>query len=83
MLLLLDCPAGARLEPGAFMPNQRAKNKQYLGGFVDRGLYAELTRLAKRAGMEENRFGFVNQLLREALRLRRRSRGRPGRHPRR
>ncbi len=58
------------------MPNQRAKNKEYLGGFVDKRFYAEITRAARGAGMEDNRFGFVNQLLQEALALRKRPRRR-------
>ncbi len=49
------------------MPNQRAKNKAHLGGFVDRKLNQELTRLAKVEGMERNKFGFVQKLIREAL----------------
>ncbi len=49
------------------MPNQRAKNKTYLGGFVEKRLLAKLDRLAKEAGMEDNRFGFATLLLQEAL----------------
>ena len=60
------------------MPNQRASNKEYLGGFVDKRFYAEIARAARQAGMEDNRFGFVNQLIQEALELRRRKRSRHG-----
>ena len=49
------------------MPNQRSKNKQHLGGFVDKDLHAEIVRLAKKEGMEFNRFGFVQILISEAL----------------
>ena len=49
------------------MPNQRAKNKIQLGGFVEKRLHRQITRLAKQAGMEFNRFGFVQQLIQEAL----------------
>ena len=49
------------------MPNQRAKNKVYLGGFLERGFHQQIVKLAKRAGMEHNKFGFVTQLLEEAL----------------
>jgi hypothetical protein len=49
------------------MPNQRAKNKIYLGGFVDKKFHARVVRLAKQAGMAENKFGFVARLLEEEL----------------
>ena len=49
------------------MPNQRSKNKLHLGGFVDKDLHAEIVRLAKKDGMEFNRFGFVQKLITEAL----------------
>jgi hypothetical protein len=52
------------------MPNQRAKNKLYLGGFVDKRLHALLLRKAKRAGMHDNKFGFVTELLQEAVKHR-------------
>ena len=52
------------------MPNQRAKNKQYLGGFVDKRLHALILRKAKRAGMDQNKFGFVTELVQEAVRQR-------------
>jgi hypothetical protein len=55
-----------------YVPNQRSKDKTYLGGFVDRKLHAQLMRLAKQAGMEDNRFGFVTQLLQESLKRRKR-----------
>jgi hypothetical protein len=49
------------------MPNQRSKNKVRLGGFVDRNLYEQVIRLAKKDGMEDNKFGFAQKLIREAL----------------
>ena len=49
------------------MPNQRSKNKAHLGGFVDKDLHAEIVKMAKREGMESNRFGFVQKLIREAI----------------
>ena len=52
------------------MPNQRAKNKLYLGGFVDKRLHATIMREAKQAGMQDNKFGFVTDLVREALKSR-------------
>ncbi len=52
------------------MPNQRAKNKIFLGGFVDKKFHATISRLAKQEGMGHNRFGFVTQLLEEALKRR-------------
>jgi hypothetical protein len=52
------------------MPNQRSKNKSHLGGFVDNELHAEIIRLARLEGMENNKFGFVQKLIREALAFR-------------
>jgi hypothetical protein len=49
------------------MPNQRSKNKLHLGGFVDKELHTEIIRLARREGMEFNKFGFVQKLIVEAL----------------
>ncbi|MDB6021481.1 MAG: hypothetical protein JWQ04_1338 [Pedosphaera sp.] len=49
------------------MPNQRSKNKLHLGGFVEKELHAEIVRLAKKEGMEANRFGFVQKLILEAI----------------
>lgn len=49
------------------MPNQRSKNKAHLGGYVDKKLYDELLRYAKKEGMESNKFGFVERLILEAL----------------
>ncbi len=49
------------------MPNQRSKNKLHLGGFVDKEFHAEIVRLAKKHGMESNRFGFVQKLIRVAI----------------
>ena len=52
------------------MPNQRAKNKVRLGGFVDRELYREVVALAKEDGMAHNKFGFTQKLILEGLALR-------------
>jgi hypothetical protein len=52
------------------MPNQRSKNKLHLGGFVEKEFHAQIVRLAKKEGMEANRFGFVQKLIHEALELR-------------
>ena len=49
------------------MPNQRSENKLYLGGFVEKELHAKVVRLAKKEGMETNKFGFVQILVREAI----------------
>lgn len=49
------------------MPNQRSKDKTYLGGFVEKTLHKRLVQMAKAAGMEHNKFGFAAQLIREAL----------------
>ena len=51
------------------MPNQRAKNKVRLGGFVDRELYRAVVSLAKKEGMEHNKFGFTQKLILEGLAL--------------
>jgi len=52
------------------MPNQRSKDKVYLGGYVNRELHQKLTRLADQAGMGRNRFGFVISLALEGLKAR-------------
>ncbi|HEV2208941.1 MAG TPA: hypothetical protein VG167_09215 [Verrucomicrobiae bacterium] len=49
------------------MPNQRAKNKVRLGGFIERRLYRQIVARAKAEGMADNKFGFVQQLLEHAL----------------
>jgi len=54
------------------MPNQRSKNKLYLGGFVEKELHAKIVRLARQSGMQHNKFGFVAQLIRESIKLRKR-----------
>ena len=58
------------------MPNQRSKNKRYLGGFVDKNLNSKIVRGARAAGMQDNKSGFMTQLLQEALARRNRARGR-------
>jgi hypothetical protein len=50
-----------------FMPNQRSKNKAHLGGFVELKLHKEIVRMARREGMEANKFGFVQKLIQEAI----------------
>ena len=60
------------------MPNQRAKNKVRLGGFLDRRLYQKITLLARREGMADNKFRFVQQLLNESM-ARHRDKGKPHR----
>ncbi len=53
------------------MPNQRAKNKLFFGGFIDRRFKAEIKRAAAEAGMKDNVFGFAMSLsLPRAQRLR-------------
>jgi hypothetical protein len=49
------------------MPNQRSKNKAYLGGYVDKVLHAQLVKWAKEEGMAHNKFGFVEALLRKRV----------------
>jgi hypothetical protein len=55
------------------MPNQRSKNKAYLGGFIDKKLNEQIIQLAKEEGMEKNKFGFVEKLVREGLERRKKS----------
>ncbi len=43
------------------MPNQRAKNKVFFGGFIDRRVKTAIARAAANAGMKENVFGFAMQ----------------------
>ena len=59
------------------MPNQRSKNKSHLGGFVDNDLHAEIVRLPKKEGMEFNKLGFVQKLIREAIERRKPNRKSP------
>ena len=49
------------------MPNQRSPNKVRLGGFVELELYRAVVAMARREGFEHDKFGFAQQLLREAL----------------
>lgn len=49
------------------MPNQRSPNKVRLGGFVELGLYRTVVAMAKREGFEHDKFGFAQELIREAL----------------
>ena len=63
------------------MPNQRSKDKIYLGGFVHKELHARFMRQAKQAGMENNKFGFAAILIDEALRCRRTRRKSPSKPP--
>ncbi len=41
------------------MPNVRAKNKIFFGGFIDRRSKAAIRKAAKKAGMAHNVFGFA------------------------
>ncbi len=59
------------------MPNQRSPNKVRLGGFVERSLHRAVIAMAKREGFEHDKFGFAQQLIREALAKRQK------RHPKR
>jgi hypothetical protein len=63
------CSSGKKLHIGC-VPNQRAKNKVRLGGFVDRELYRAVVALAKEEGMAHNKFGFTQKLILEGLALR-------------
>jgi hypothetical protein len=49
------------------MPNKRSINKAYIGGYIDKALHAEIRQLAAAEGMERNKFGFVEKLVREAI----------------
>jgi len=49
------------------VPNQRSKDKVRLGGFVDRELYQAVLAFARREGMAEDKFGFAQKLISEAL----------------
>ncbi len=49
------------------MPNKRARNKVFFGGFVDRRVKASLTRAAGAAGMRDNVFGFAMAELQDRL----------------
>ncbi len=41
------------------MPNKRAKNKVFFGGFIDRRFKAVVKRAAAKAGMRHDVFGFA------------------------
>ncbi len=49
------------------------KAKIRLGGFVEKELHSEISRLADEEGMEFNKFGFVQKLVQEALAHRKRA----------
>ena len=53
------------------MPNQRAKNKIFIGGYIDAKLHRSLIRFARLQGMEHNVFGFVQKLIQQGLARRR------------
>jgi hypothetical protein len=53
------------------MPNQRAKTKTYLGGFVEREFRDKISQLAREAGMGHNAFGFALRLIQGPLNRRR------------
>jgi hypothetical protein len=54
------------------MPNRRAKNKVHLGGYLERELYEKILRHARDAGMGNNKFGFVRQVVENAIQRRER-----------
>jgi len=54
------------------VPNQRAKTKVFLGGYVEKDLKRQLVTMAKQAGMGHDRFGFVMSLIAAPLAQRRR-----------
>lgn len=56
------------------MPNKRAKNKVFFGGFIERGVKKKLTRAAAAAGMRDNVFGFAMAAVEDRLAPFRRSR---------
>ncbi len=56
------------------MPNQRSKNKIYLGGFIEKQLHARIVQMATEAGMAKNKFGFAARLIEEAIERRTRRR---------
>ncbi len=56
------------------MPNQRARTKIYLGGFVEREFKDRLWEIAREAGVETNQFGFALGAIRELLKKRRSTR---------
>jgi hypothetical protein len=56
------------------MPNKRARNKVFFGGFVERRTKARLTRAAGAAGMRGNVFGFAMAAVEERLERLERSR---------
>jgi hypothetical protein len=56
------------------MPNQRAKTKTYLGGFVERDFKDKISEFAREAGMEHNQFGFVLRLIQGPLNRRKATR---------
>jgi len=41
------------------MPNQRAKDKVFLGGFISKKICRTIIRMAQEAGMANNRSGFL------------------------
>lgn len=53
------------------MPNQRSQTKVFLGGYVDKALKRQLIGMARDAGMDHNRFGFIMELISDPLKQRR------------
>jgi hypothetical protein len=62
--------AGATESGRHVMPNQRSKDKTYIGGYLDKSIHAEILRMAEQEGMGKNKFGFVTILIQEAIALR-------------
>lgn len=54
------------------MPNQRSKNKVFLGGYIEKPLKRKLVSMARSAGMNHDRFGYVMGLINGPLSRRRR-----------
>jgi hypothetical protein len=59
------------------MPNQRSKSKAYLGGYIDKRLHDEIKRRAVEAGMANNKFGYVEKMIQQAIARRKRKTSRP------
>ncbi len=49
------------------MPNKRAKNKVFFGGFIERGVKSRLVKAAAAAGMRDNVFGFAMTAVEDRL----------------
>jgi hypothetical protein len=54
------------------VPNQRSKRKVFLGGYIEKPLKRRLVSMARDAGMNHDRFGYVMSLISGPLTQRRR-----------